>query len=134
MSLTQTTIGSAVILAALQSAWVVIGPQPAPIVVHSLQYEAGFITQDRTITAQAPWVAVWSADIVDAVSGLPVAGCHGDGNWAYEVGRKAVKMTVQEWVGSADCSLPEGQYFPRATYASGTDRIVVRGDFFDVVE
>lgn len=134
MSFTQTTVGGAVILAALQSVWVLVGPSLPPIEVHSLNYDAGYITQDRTVNTSAPWVAVWEADIVDAISGRVVDGCHGEGNWSYEPGRKAVRMTVQEWVGNSDCNLTEGQYFPRAIYASGTEKIVARGEFFEVTE
>jgi hypothetical protein len=93
MSMSNTVLGSGIILAAMQSAWVMLQPAPPPIMVHALTYDAGYIVQDRTVSAETKFTAIWAAEIVDAKTGATVAGCEGGGSWDYAPGRKAIKMT-----------------------------------------
>lgn len=131
MSMTQTVAGSAILVAAMQMVWTAAAPPVAPIVVHSIAYEDGFITQDRTVSATAKFTAVWNAEIVDAETGAVVPNCSGGGSWDYEAGHRAIKMTLQEWVGNPDCKIPDvGTFYPRATYKAGEFYLSQRGDFF----
>lgn len=130
MHITQTLVGGAVLGGMLTGLFSFVAPAPAPIVVHSLKYEDGVITQDRTVTTGAPWLATWKAEIVEYSTGDVVRGCKGDGVWTYTAGRISPSFSLQEWVGSLSCELQPGTYFPRVTYWGGTDKIVARGDVF----
>ena len=132
MSLFQTTLGAGIVFAAAQGLYMAIGPAPAPIQVHSLTYDAGYIVQDRTV-AQPAVVAQWQADILTQ-HGNPVPNCHGEGFWRYAGGRSAPRFTLQEWVGNPNCQLLPGQYFPRAIYSNGEFEVVKRGEIFEVTE
>ena len=132
MSIGNTLIGGGLLAAMLQAAWVAVSPFPPPIVIHSLTYQDGMVIQDRTVKAATKFAAVWTAEIVDATTGAVVAGCSGGGAWDYVPGRKAVEMTVQEWVGSPTCDVPAGKFYPRSTYKAGEFYISERGEIFEV--
>ena len=111
-------------------------PNGGPIVVHSLTYADGQITQDRTVAGDGGvTLMTWGAQIVDASTGQPVAGCTGSGTWPYEQGRVAFTMPVATWVGSETCSLSAGEYYPRAVYSDGNSEPVTEtGAVFEVTE
>lgn len=97
-------------------------PDP-PIVVHSLVYDGGRVTQDRTVTSEGDtFYANWAAIVVDA-AGIPK--CSGDGNWAYSVGRRGAEMSLSEWTGDKDCGsklIPGQQYRLKASWFWGDDQ------------
>lgn len=130
--MTNTFLGGGIIAAAMQAVWVAVQPVPAPIAIHSLAYDDGHIIQDRTVNAETKFTAIWAAEIVDATTGAVLAGCSGGGSWDYAPGRKAVRMTVQEWVGSPTCNVQPGIYYPRATYKAGEFYLSERGQIFEV--
>ena len=131
---TQFTIGTGALVLAMQGIWAVIGPTPPPIIVHSITYDAGMITQDRTITTAGPFKVVWEAAIIDAKTGRIVTGCSGSGAWDYPPGSLSPSFPVAEWVGNDACDLSPGVYVPMATYSAGEFRLVARGDAFEVTE
>lgn len=110
--------------------------QSSPIVVHSLTYADGQITQDRTVAGDGGvTLMTWGAQIVNASTGRPVAGCTGSGTWPYEQGRVAFTMPVATWVGSEACNLSTGEYYPRAVYSDGNSEPVTEaGPVFEVTE
>ena len=132
--MTNTFVGGGIIAAALQAVWMAVQPVPPPIQIHSLAYVEGKIIQDRAVNAASKFTAVWAAEIVDATTGGVLAGCSGGGSWEYVPGRRAIPMTVQEWVGSPTCRLVPGVYYPRATYKAGEFYISERGQIFEVTE
>jgi len=139
MQFTQLAIGGAAVIGFLQLAIINpikarLAPLPPPIIVHSLEYADGMITQDRTVSTDAPFVAAWSAQIIDTKTGRAVSGCEGSGVWPYPSGRIAPSMSVAEWVGSDACELPQGKYQPVVTFQAGTWKDVTRGAVFEVME
>lgn len=134
MSLGQTLFGAGAIAALLQAAWSTVGFVPPPIIVHSLTYHEGRVTQDRTVTRGPAWVAQWQAAVVDDLSGEVVPNCKGDGFWPYPKGRSAPTMSLGEWVGNPLCRLPPGTYYLRAIYTDGSTKVPERGDVFRVPE
>ena len=136
MSMTHTIAGGAVLLVMMQGVWELVGsimPPPPAIVVNSLEYDAGFIIQDRRVNADGKFTAAWTAAIVRADTGEPV--CEGSGVWDYASGEKVVRISVPEWTGDPDCrSLPAGHYYPFATYQGGEFYTDFRGGVFEVTE
>lgn len=135
MSFSHTIVGVVALSALGSLATSLILPPPPLIVINSLRYEKGMITQDRTINTEAEVAFMeWRAEIVDAKTGEPVPECQGQGTWNYTAGRKAVPMTLARWTGNDNCSekvltSPEG-YFPRATYTWGSNQVVGRDAVF----
>lgn len=131
---TQTVMGAGVLALAMQAAWAILGPTPSPIIIHELRYDRGYIVQDRTITSDGPFKAVWEAQIISRATGEVVKDCHGSGVWDYESGRIAPRIPLAEWVGNPLCDPSAGVYIPIATYSAGEFRIVARGEEFEVME
>ena len=108
---------------ALAATWVIglAVPAPPPITVHSLSYERGVVTQDRTVVSDDEvMLMAWSAQVVNAATGEPVLGCTGSGTWPYAAGRREFAMPLDRWVGSLACMpgmLEPGQYYLRAVYS-----------------
>lgn len=127
---TNFVAGTGVLFLAIQTLWSALGPEPPPIVVHSLTYENGYIVQDRTVNSDGKFTALWTAQIQDKATGLSVPGCQGSGTWDYEAGRKTPRIPVAEWVGSPECALPAGTFIPVATYMAGDFKLVQRGQEF----
>jgi len=128
----QSLVGVTVLTLAMQAVWTVVGPKPPPIIVHDLRYEDGYIVQDRTITSDGPFKAIWSSEILNKATGDIVQGCTGSGVWDYEAGHKAPRIPLAEWVGNAACDLGPGVYIPIASYSAGEFHMIARGDEFDV--
>lgn len=135
MSFSHTLVG-VVALSAIgtMAANLVLPPVPL-IVINSLNYENGMITQDRTINTDADVAFMeWRAEIVDVKTGEPVPECQGQGTWNYTAGRKAIPMTLARWTGNDNCTAsvltsPEG-YYPRATYTWGENQVVGKDEVF----
>jgi hypothetical protein len=139
MHISQMAIGGAAVIGFLQLAIINpiktrLAPLPPPIIVHSLEYADGMITQDRTVSTDGPFVAAWSAQIINAQTGRAVIGCEGSGVWPYPPGRIAPSMSVAEWVGSDACVLGVGKYQPIVTFQAGSWENVTRGEVFEVTE
>lgn len=134
MSLTHTITGLATLGVVAQLAIMTILPEPKPIEVHSLTYDSGVVTQDRTVRTYAPFFyASWSAKVT-TLSGDPVGGCEGGGSWNYEPGRIAFDMPLGEWVGSDQCQLQPGEYRLVASWFWGADQETHKSDIFEVTE
>jgi hypothetical protein len=126
--------GIAMAIAAILGAVVPKPPAPPPIVIHSLEYQDGTIIQERTVSAQGKFTAIWSAQIVDLATGQPVQDCYGTGVWGYAPGEQSPAIPIAEWVGNAACVLPAGSYQALASYEAGTFRTTARSDIFEVTE
>lgn len=110
-------------------------PGPQPIVVHSLTYSDGVVHQERTITTEQPaFFAAWTAQIVDAATGLPVPHCNGSGSWPYPAGYRVADIPLAEWVGNPLCTPesldPTKQYRPVAAWYWGEDQTSHSGQPF----
>ena len=132
MSMTQTVIGGGVLFAVGSAILQVVLPAPAPITVHSLAFEYGFVIQDRTVTTSEPFWASWAAQVINADTGQKVDGCFGEGAFAYEPGNKVARLSLQEWVGSDDCSLSSGSYYLAAAWYWGDSQLGAKSDVFEV--
>ena len=130
----QSVVGVTALTLVMQAVWMVVGPNPPPIIVHDLRYEEGYIVQDRTITSDGPFKAIWAAEILNKATGKVVENCTGSGSWDYEAGHKSPRIPLAEWVGNSDCALKRGVYIPIATYSAGEFHMVARGDEFEVME
>jgi hypothetical protein len=108
-------------------------PAPPPIVVNRLAYDAGIVTQDRSVNRTAKFSAVWEAEVISAKTGQAVPGCMGRGDWDYAPGNKVARMPLAEWVGSASCKLEPGQYQLFARYRAGEWGTTARSDVFEVL-
>jgi hypothetical protein len=120
---TQTIIGAAALIAALNVAVDAVLPTPRPIEVHSLTFDGQTVTQDRTVigTGDAFYMA-WAATIIDFDTGASVPHCSGDGAFAYATGRHVVEMDLPHWTGREGCTpdtLEPGDYVARATWSWG---------------
>ena len=116
--------------AALNPVVKLLAPPPPHIVIHAITYDAGMITQDRTVRGDGPvfWMQ-WQAEIIDKATGQIVPGCEGSGSFNYPTGRKAATMTLQRWVGSDTCApAPGGTYQPRAVYHWGDNQVIAEGE------
>jgi len=118
-------------------------PEPPPhayIEVHSITYSpagGGMIVQDRTIMpddGQDVVLMGWAAQYVSAETDAPVRGCTGSGSWPYSGGRGAYPIPVNQWVGSDECALPTGHYYPRAVFDTPGGQVSARGAIFEVTE
>lgn len=123
---------------ALAASWAIdlAVPAPPPITVHSLSYDAGLVTQDRTVIADGEvMLMTWGAQVVNAATGEPVPGCTGSGTWPYEAGRREFSMPLDRWVGSLAClpgMLEPGQYYLRAVYSWQHDAVTAASPMFEV--
>jgi hypothetical protein len=126
--------GIAMAIAAILGAVVPKPASPPPIVIHSLKYQDGAIIQDRTVSAQGKFTAIWSAQIVDVATGQPVPECYGTGVWGYAPGAQSPAIPIAEWVGNDACRLGPGAYQALASYEAGTFRTTARSDIFRVTE
>ena len=135
MHFTHIALGGVAIIGAIQFAIVdplkrvVLPPEP-PIIVHSLEWRNGSIIQDRTVTSDGKFTAVFQAEIRDVATGLAVPGCSGSGVWTYAPGRIAPEIPLVEWVRNPDCKLGGGQYQAFATYEAGTFKTTARSPVF----
>ena len=132
MHMTQMALGTTFLAGVLHLGISAVVPKPPPIVINSLSYEAGMVVQDRTVNTPGKFTAVWEARVVSAITGLPVSGCEGRGDWDYSPGQRAAKMALTEWVGSKDCTLAPGRYQLFARYRSGNWSTDARSDAFEV--
>ncbi len=136
MSATQTIIGAIALTIAGNAAIDAVLPDPSPIRVHALEYSDGMIKQDRTIKAKGEvFFMAWSAEIVDADTGLAVTDCTGSGAWNYTVGRMEFAMSLARWTGNAACAdalVPGVWYYPRAVYSWGASQTSAVGERFKV--
>lgn len=132
MSMTQTILGSSVLILVGTTVVDLVTPSAPNIVVHALHYEAGVMHQDRTVIpndGSEVFYAFWAAQIIDANTGAQV--CSGDGSWPYAGGRKVVALPLDEWVGS-DCDLGPGEYVPLAAWYWGSDQTSFTGQPFTI--
>jgi hypothetical protein len=134
MHMTQFFAGTAVLAGVLSLAVGAVVPPPVapPIVIHSIAYADGEVTQDRTVSSEGSYTAAWTAEVRDFDTGYLVPGCQGSGVWPYPPGHKVVKMSLAEWVGSSQCRLPPGAYQLVATYFAGTFETLSRSERFVV--
>lgn len=136
MSMFNTVIGGAGLVVAATVALQSMLPGPPPFVVNSLNYEAGVVTQDRTITTSAPaFYAAWAATVENADTGESLHWCEGNGANAYPPGRRAVEFSLQDWTGNPLCtfaSLPSGRYALRASWAWGGQSTAAKSPIFTV--
>lgn len=136
MHVTQTIIGGIAVVGAFQL--FAINPllnrinPPQPIVVHSLEWRDGIVVQERTVTTDGPFVAVWSSEIRNANTGEIVPHCYGTGVWPYEPGHRSPQIPLAEWVGNPACQLDPGRYQAIATYEAGRFRETARSPVFTV--
>jgi hypothetical protein len=136
MSVINTAVGGVGAVAIGTAVLQAVLPGPAPIVVHQLSYEAGIVTQDRTVTTNAPvFFAKWRAQVVNVATGDPLRRCTGGGTWNYKSGRAAYSMPLSQWVGSDACpasSLPEGAYRLIATWSWGDEQTHAQSPVFAI--
>lgn len=100
MSFGQTATGAAIVLSVIQFTVVPLLPSQPPIVVHSLDYAAGAMVQDRTITVQGDkFPARWNAALYDADTDTPIPKCVGAGFWNYAAGHGSYHIPIDQWVG-----------------------------------
>lgn len=135
MSATQLFLGAAPLIVIGTLALDVLTPDPLPIVVHDLHYDDGMIYQDRTVIDDGNpggFYAQWVARVVDARTGDTVPGCIGEGAWTYEPGRAIKPLPLTEWVGSADCAPPPGDYIPVASWYWGYSQTSHQGPVFTI--
>lgn len=113
-------------------------PQPPAFVVHELNYEAGIVTQDRSIaTNEVAFYAQWAVTVEDVETGASVRWCEGAGANAYPPGRRAVQFSLPDWTGRTLCtpeSLPAGRYALRGSWRWGDHYTSVKSNVFEVVE
>lgn len=135
MHFTQIAVAGIAVIGAIQIALVeplkrtVLPPQP-PIIVHSLEWRAGVIVQDRTVTSIGKFTAAWDAEIRDVTTGLVVPGCKGSGVWPYDPGRASHNIPLAEWVGNSECRLARECYQAIAKYEAGTFSTSARSPVF----
>ena len=136
--MTQTFIGIGIVSAVLSGALNVVLPAPQPITINSLSFDGAIVIQDRTVRADNPaglfW-GLWSAQVVNAETGKVVPQCDGVGSWNYSDGRKAVKMDLARWTGSAACTragLDPGIYTLQATWHWGDSQTAAVSPSFEV--
>lgn len=135
MTFTHSIMGIAAVATIIGGVASVIAPPakpPAPIVVNSLEWHDGIVRQDRTVTTSGAYTAVWRAEVRSAKTGAAVKGCSGSDWWPYPAGRLAPSMPLSEWVGGADCHLPEGDYYLWLKLAAGEWSTTARSDVFRV--
>ena len=132
MSATQTVIGGGILVAVASTLIQLVAPDHAPIVLNSISYESGYVMQDRTVTTSEPFWASWAAQVINADTGEKVDGCFGEGSFAYAAGNKVVRLSLQEWVGSDDCSLSIGSYYLAAAWYWGDSQLGAKSDVFEV--
>lgn len=134
MHFTQTALAAAALAGALHlgvNAVIPEPPPPPPLVVNSLTYADGVVTQDRTINADSKLWMIWEAYVVSELTGQPVPGCSGSGFWDYSPGHLVARVPVREWVGSPDCKLVEGAgYQLVARYKAGAWSTDARSEVF----
>ena len=138
MSMTQTMIGIGMVTAILSGALNVVLPAPDPITINSLSFDGANVIQDRTVIADNPaglfW-AQWSAQVVNAETEKVVPQCNGEGSWNYVDGRRAVKMDLETWTRSPNCTLAgldPGSYFLQATWHWGDNQTAAVSPSFEV--
>lgn len=108
-----------------------VTPPPPSIEIHSIEYQSGSVAQDRTVNPDGEnqvKLLQWSAQVIYADTGRPVAGCTGAGSWPYEAGRQTVVFDLSIWVGNAACTpdaLPEGVDLRLRGVWAGEDQQVV---------
>lgn len=140
MSMSQALLGASIITAVGYAAInLVLSPLlPAPITVHSLTYQSGIVSQDRTIvTDGTSFYAQWAAAVIDTATGEAVPWCTGSGSFPYQPGHKVKEFPLAEWVGNANCtadSLNPGTYFLRASWQWGATQTSRDSAAFEVVE
>ena len=140
MSVTQTTIGGAVVFAVLQfSMWAIL-PTPMPISVHSLTIDSqsDVVALDRTIPdfGHPAVTLIWTATVEDA-NGDSIIRCEGSGVRGFLPGRKIIRFTLPSWTGRDGCtlsSLKPGLYRLRASWRGGEVSTGVISDPFIVEE
>jgi hypothetical protein len=126
MSATHVVTGFTLAAAIVQGVILVTFPIP-PIEVHSLNYDAGVIHQDRTITTDSEFFpAEWRATIISAETFLPVAGCTGRGFWNYTEGNRVAELALPVWVGQDGCTreylqMIGGEFYPVASWHWGDE-------------
>jgi hypothetical protein len=105
MSFTQTLIGMGAVGLVAQSLLSAVLPDATGIFVHSLSYDNGMVTQDRTVvTGQPSFYAQWAVNVVDAETGQMVPECAGNGAAPYREGRKSLTFTLSDWTGNDNCT------------------------------
>ena len=135
MSFSQTFFGAAGLTAVAQLIWTAVAPLSAPLVIHSLSYDSGYIIQDRTISNGGdPVPMVYKAAIVSKLTGQTVPNCEGTGGWSYTDGHATLRIPLKEWVANPLCTLPPGEYQPVAKYETWRFGLTFRGDSFTVTE
>lgn len=131
MSMTQTLLGGGIFVAVGTAIIQAVSPAPDPIQIHSLKYNSGIVTQDRTVLSETPFYANWAAAVVDHETGEAV--CEGDGAFAYKPGRVEAKMSLSRWVGQP-CLLPPGSYHLSASWYWGGNQVGAESGPFEVTE
>jgi hypothetical protein len=130
MSITNLSVGIGAVSGFLVLVVGAIAPKPAPIQVHSLEFDGGIVHQERTvITDGETFFAWWRAEVVDAATGDPVPQCSGGGDWPYVAGYRVVDVPLGEWVGRPeDCTLDDlpDQFYLRASWFWGDDQTNAR--------
>ena len=136
MSTAQLVVGVVAASAMVQGLVSLALPDVQPIVVHSLDYRAGVVHQDRTVNTDAEFFpAEWRASVIDADTKMPVEGCSGRGFWNYTSGRYTAPLDLPEWVGQDGCT-PEylrtvgGEFYPVASWHWGDEYTKKTGDKF----
>ena len=136
MSATHMVVGSSVVAAAVVGVLGLVLPEPQPITVHSISYEDGIVSQDRTVVAEGEaFYASWAAAVMRAEDDTPIAWCNGSGSWPYPTGRRKAAIDLPEWVGSEECtpdSLPPGEYYLKAAWYWGNNQTSARSEPFAI--
>lgn len=138
MSVSQTVVGIGVLTAVGTMFLQAVLPAPMPLTVNSLTYEAGIVSQDRTVvTDGTAFYAQWAAAVIDMSTGDIVPWCSGSGSFPYQPGHKVKQFPLAEWVGNANCtadSLNAGTYFLRASWQWGATQTSRDSEPFEVLE
>ena len=139
MSFVNTLIGSSFLVLVGSGILQAILPGPPPIVVHSLEYADGQVTQKRTVTTDdGVFFAEWRAEVVDSATNIPVADCTGTGSWNYSPGYAAPEMDLATWTGNDACDADDlpASFYLRATWRWGDDQTNGESQIYatDVVE
>lgn len=134
MSMANTMIGAAIVGVAMNAIVGAVLPAPTGIQVHGLTYQAGYVTQDRTVLVDGEaFYAQWAASVVDAETGDTVPECAGNGAAPYPPGRKAARFSLADWTGNEDCTVsvlePGRRYVLRAVWSWGEKSVSASQEF-----
>ena len=107
MSIVQASVGGVIVVGFMSLVTQAYAPQAVFMTVHSLEYEAGQITADRTVrepSAIADWRVTVVSDDEDSPTCQTIPGGSIHEGWSrYRAGRGLSEMSLDVWVGDPGC-------------------------------